>query len=94
MLRARGIFSGIFTSVELCEQLLEETGVALLPGRDFGHPAEELTTRLAFVAFDGGRALDAARRISLSEPLDEEYLSSWCGDTLEAVARICDWLDV
>ncbi|MCB0630491.1 MAG: pyridoxal phosphate-dependent aminotransferase [Lewinella sp.] len=44
-------------SVRFCQQLLNETGVALLPGTSFGRPANELTARLCFVDFDGEVAL-------------------------------------
>lgn len=47
----------IKSSRELCEKLLDEAGVALLPGSAFGRPEKELTTRLAYVPFDGERAL-------------------------------------
>ncbi len=86
-LRARGIA----TSVELCERLLEETGVALLPGSDFLRPPGELTARLAYVDFDGGRALAAAARIPPDQALGEEFLRACCGDVLEAGERICQW---
>lgn len=88
-LRARGIR----TSVELCERLLDDTGVAILPGCDFGRPPEELTARLAYVNFDGGAALAAAARIPHRKALGEEYLRACCGDALEAVERICGWLE-
>jgi len=47
----------ITTSKELCARLLNDTGVAVLPGSDFGRPEEELTVRIAFVDFDGNKAL-------------------------------------
>ncbi|QKX06618.1 aminotransferase class I/II-fold pyridoxal phosphate-dependent enzyme [Aquimarina sp. TRL1] len=43
---------GIFTSFQLCEKLLEETGVALLPAAAFGFEKEYLAARLAYVDFD------------------------------------------
>ncbi|MEE8526720.1 MAG: aminotransferase class I/II-fold pyridoxal phosphate-dependent enzyme [Thermoanaerobaculia bacterium] len=88
-LRARGVDS----SEAFCERLLTDTGVALLPGADFGRPPTELTARLAYVDFDGRQALESAARIPSSEPLDETYLSACCGATLEGVDRLCDWLD-
>jgi aspartate aminotransferase len=88
-LRARGIT----TSSGLCEQLLEDTGVAILPGHDFGRPPEELTARLAYVNFHGGRALEAAETAPGHRALDEEFLQSCCGDTLTAVDRLCEWLE-
>ncbi|MEC9071332.1 MAG: pyridoxal phosphate-dependent aminotransferase, partial [Myxococcota bacterium] len=51
---------GIHTGETLVERALEETGVAFLPGSCFGRPEGELTARLAFVDFDGGRALKEA----------------------------------
>jgi len=43
---------GIRNSAALCEILLKETGVALLPGSAFGMRIEHLTVRLAYVDFD------------------------------------------
>lgn len=48
---------GIKSSDALCAQLLESTGVALLPGTCFGFPESQLITRLAFVDFDGAELL-------------------------------------
>lgn len=52
----------IDTSTKLCRVLLEETGVALLPGVDFGQPPSELSARLSYVDFDGKAALDFAKK--------------------------------
>jgi aspartate aminotransferase len=88
-LRARGVA----TSSELCERLLGETGVAILPGAAFGRPATELTARLAYVDFDGAQALAAAETLGLDEPIRADFLERYCGRTLGAVDRICKWLD-
>lgn len=55
--RQRLAARGITTSRELTRRLLDEAGVALLPGSAFGCPAEQLTVRLAYVDFDGGELL-------------------------------------
>lgn len=52
-MRARLAQRGIKGSNTLCAALLEEAGVALLPGTAFGMPEEELVARLAYVNFDG-----------------------------------------
>jgi aspartate aminotransferase len=83
---------GIRTSVQMCTALLEETGVAILPGSNFGRPEHELTARLAYVDFDGGAALRAAREIRQSDSLDLTFLQDFCGRMLEAVDRIVDWI--
>ena len=83
---------GINTSSELCEQLLADTGVALLPGAAFGRPAEELTCRLAYVHFDGEQALAAAEAVRNDQELGEEFLHKHCGDVLTAINLIRGWL--
>ena len=75
-----------------CERLLEETGVAVLPGVSFQRPAEELTARLAYVDFDGAKALSASETIPLDQSLSDEFFSLWCGGVLEATQRLVEWV--
>ena len=82
---------GIQDGNTLCERLLEETGVAVLPGVAFQRPAEELTARLAYVNFDGAKALSASETIPLDQPLSDDFFNRWCGDVLEATQRIVEW---
>jgi aspartate aminotransferase len=91
-LRDRLAVSGVRTSADLCEQILEETGVAILPGSSFGRPPEELTARLACVDFDGGRALAAAESVPLHEPLGEPFLTQYCGGVCTAILRLGQWM--
>jgi len=83
---------GITDSHTLCERLLQETGVAVLPGKDFGRPDWELTARMAYVNFDGAKALEASETIPLHRELPEEFLSLVCGETIEAAQRIAHWV--
>ncbi len=80
---------GVESSAELCRELLQETGVAILPGSDFGRPSNERTARLAFVDFDGAAALDAVT----GNVLDEGFLSQYCAPTVTAVERLAQWID-
>jgi aspartate aminotransferase len=80
---------GITTSGELCRRLLEETGVATLPGADFGRPPSELTLRLAYVDFDGAAALAAAER--RPGELGDDFAREHCGRVVQAIERIADW---
>ena len=84
---------GILTSFELCETLLQETGIAVLPGSDFGRQPEELTCRLAYVDFDGVLVLNKAMTEYNKTPLDEEFLKKYCGKMLEALIKLEDWLE-
>ncbi len=83
---------GIRNSHELCDRLMDETGVATLPGAEFGRPPEELTLRLSYVNFDGKGALDAAIDVPENEPLDDAFLEENCPDTVKAVSLICGWV--
>ena len=84
---------GITTSRDLCNRLLEETGVALLPGHDFNMAPESLTARLAFVDIDGGPALEAAMQPARSGPLTDEYFEDHADRTLTGVELLLAWLD-
>jgi aspartate aminotransferase len=90
-LRGRLAARGIEDSPGLCRQLLEDTGVAILPGSEFGRPTSELTARLAYVNFDGEAVL-AALAEREDGPLDEGFLRTHCPQTLEAIERICAWM--
>ena len=48
---------GILDDQALCGQLLEHTGVAMLPGQCFGRNPTELLARMSIVDFDGSQAL-------------------------------------
>ena len=82
---------GITNSDALCEALLRDTGVAVLPGAAFQRPREELTARIAYVGFDGAQALTASEAIPLDHALPAAFIERWCGDMLEAVQRMTSW---
>ena len=82
---------GIRGSADLCARLLEETGVAILPGSDFGRSDDEMSARLAYVNFDGARALTASEALPKSVKLDESFVKTWCPNTVRAIDKICEW---
>ncbi len=82
---------GVRSSSELCRRLLEETGVATLPGSVFGRPDDELTLRLSYVDFDGRRALDALRARG-SSTVDDAFLDAYCGRVLDAIGLMARWI--
>jgi len=84
---------GIQTGEDLCRNLLEETGVAVLPGSAFGRPPAELTMRLATVDFDGSRALAAAEQVPPHEELDDAFLALYCPKIIAASDRIRAWIE-
>ncbi|MBN1334839.1 MAG: aminotransferase class I/II-fold pyridoxal phosphate-dependent enzyme [Deltaproteobacteria bacterium] len=84
---------GIEGSRDLAIRILDETGVALLPGEAFGRPPEELTLRIAYVNFDGAAALTASEAMPLTEPRGEAFLRHHCYRTVDAIERLCAWFD-
>jgi aspartate aminotransferase len=80
---------GIFTSGALCEQLLQDSGVAVLPGTEFGRPSDELTFRMATVNFDGGEALKAVTNHSGNA---ESFVKELCPDLWQALEQLTTWL--
>ena len=83
---------GLHTSAELCERLLEEAGVAVLPGSSFGRAEDEWTMRLALVDFDGAKAMAALETRPSDEPISPAFLELHCGGVLEGVRRMIGWL--
>ena len=82
----------INTGMELTTKLLEETGVALLPGNVFGRPPDEYTARLAYVDFDGARALAAAETTRPEDPLPVGFINTYCSHLLGGTRAIVDWV--
>jgi aspartate aminotransferase len=71
---------GIKTSNELCEQLLKDTGVVLLPASAFGFDQSYLAARLAYVDFKDpkdGSAFDVKVN---------------CPNVIEGIDKICTWI--
>lgn len=91
-LRERLHAKGVHTSAQLCLRLLEETGVATLPGDVFGRPVGELSARIALVDFDGAAALQALEDLPGDAPPGEDFLRRHCPRVTTAVERLCQWI--
>ncbi len=84
---------GIYNANVLCDRLMEEQGVALLSGVSFNRSPKELTARLAYVDFNGRRALAAGDRVPFHEALPTDFLDRHCGHVLEGIRRMVGWLN-
>lgn len=80
-------------STTLCARLLEETGVAILPGEAFGMKPEKLTARLAYVDFDGVAAMEAALKADNKNQIDNIFLQNYCSKILKGIRLITDWVN-
>ncbi|MBT3179587.1 MAG: aminotransferase class I/II-fold pyridoxal phosphate-dependent enzyme [Candidatus Marinimicrobia bacterium] len=82
----------IFDSQTFCETLLNETGVALLPGSAFGRNPEEFTSRLAYVNFNGEKALNDSMKIPLNQELNIQNLGGNIDSLITGVNQIINWI--
>ena len=76
------------TSTELCSSLLQETGVAVLPGSDFGFDKDKLIFRLGFVDFNGEQFLNYSYT---KNELEEKDLFTFAPKIVEGIQKIIDW---
>jgi len=82
----------INTSNQFCSQLLKDTGVALLPGKVFGRPKEEFTARLAYVNFDGTKAIRISKKLIDNDQFNIEDLNHIVTSLKSGIGSIVDWL--
>ncbi|MBL9101164.1 MAG: aminotransferase class I/II-fold pyridoxal phosphate-dependent enzyme [Myxococcales bacterium] len=87
-LRARGVAGG----EDLCERLLDQAGVAVLPGGDFGRPRGDWTVRLAYVDFSGQDALDRLARDPACATDDPATLRAIAPRVVAAIEHMVSWL--
>jgi aspartate aminotransferase len=80
---------GIETDVQMCEQMLSATGVALLPGTAFGMPASAYTARLAYVDFDGTSALGDMATLDRDAGA---FVAQHAGKMLTGIRNLGGWL--
>jgi len=92
-LRERLAARGIQDARLLCERLLEDTGVAVLPGSDFGRSPAELSLRLAYVNFDGAAALEGAAALDDAAVADPTFLADYAGTLMAGIERMAQWLE-
>lgn len=83
---------GIHDSSELCQQILKDTGVAMLPGNAFGMGPYDFLSRIAFVDFDGAAALKGLEELPEDIAISDSFLEFYCPRVTEAAQRICNWL--
>ena len=83
----------IKTSQALCQALLENTGVAILPASDFGFVPDHLAARLAFVDFDGAGSLKLAAGDYAGQALGDNFVKQACPRLVLAMDKMEQWLN-
>jgi len=76
------------SSSEMCKDILNKTGVALLPGSDFGLDNNKMVVRLSYTDFDGSNFL---KNTLGSKNLDKADLEKYAPNIVEGVIKLKKW---
>ena len=76
------------SSSEMCKDILNKTGVALLPGSDFGMDSNKMLARLSYTDFDGTNFLSDTLG---SKKLDDATLQKNAPNIVSGISKLKDW---
>ena len=76
------------SSAEMCKDILQKTGVALLPGSDFGLDSNKMLARLSYTDFDGSSFLNNTLS---SKKLDTADFKKFAPNIVDGAAILKDW---
>ena len=76
------------SSSEMCDSILNDTGVALLPGSDFGFDQKQMLARLSFTDFNGQKFMDG---IKDNEEIDYDKINEFAPKVVEGVDKLKKW---
>ena len=76
------------TSSEMCGNILKETGVALLPGSDFGFDKDIMLARLSFTDFDGQNFMNQTQN---EQKIDNDLILKLAPKIVEGVDKLKKW---
>jgi len=76
------------SSSEMCKDILNKTGVVLLPGSDFGLHSNKMVARLSYTDFDGSNFL---KNTLGSKNLDKADLEKYAPNIVEGVIKLKKW---
>ena len=75
-------------SSEMCDNLLKETGVALLPGSDFGFDKTRMLARLSFTDFNGQEFMN---NIKNGKKINNDLILKLAPKITEGVNKLKKW---
>ncbi len=76
------------SSTEMCKDILNKTGVALLPGSDFGMDKTRMLARLSYTDFEGNGFL---QHILGGKKLDKADLEKFAPNIVNGVLTLKEW---
>ena len=78
------------TAEEMCNNILEKTGVALLPGSDFGFSKDRMIVRLSFTDFNGREFMNHVKKNNTS---DINFISKLAPKIVEGTKKLKHWAE-
>ena len=76
------------TSSEMCKTILRDTGVALLPGSDFGCSEKKMLARLSFTDFDGSSFMNDIKK---NKNIDLKSINNFAPKIIEGTKKLREW---
>jgi aspartate aminotransferase len=76
------------SSSEMCDSILHDTGVALLPGSDFGFDETKMLARLSFTDFDGQNFMNETKN---TKKIDNNLILKLAPNIVEGVEKLKKW---
>ena len=80
--------SKFLSSAEMCDDIINKTGVALLPGSDFGFKSKKMLARLSYTDFDGDIFL---KNINSGKKLDDDLVKKYAPNVVEGTNKLVEW---
>ena len=76
------------TSSEMCDNILKNTGVALLPGSDFGFVKTKMLARLSFTDFNGQEFMNKTKD---KKKINNDLILKFAPKIVEGVNKLKKW---
>ena len=76
------------SSSQLCQKILEDTGVALLPGSDFGFKPKKMLARLSYTDFNGSKFFN---NTNVNTVIDDTLIMKYAPNVVEGVEKLSNW---
>ena len=76
------------SSSEMCSQILKDTGVALLPGSDFGFDKKKMLVRLSFTDFDGDKFMNETQN---GQSIKKDLILKFAPKIVEGIDKLKKW---
>ena len=73
------------SSSQLCEVILDETGVAMLHGSEFGFKPDKMLTRLSYTDFNGSIFLE---NVAINENIKDEKIEKFAPNIVEGARKL------